>query len=177
MTTSQPNRYAGQGPALSLEPYEDAELRASDNWYDPATLATGWDISFGCRINIGPSFDRFEVSVHVSDAAQRDGSARVPTTPAELRTFAAQILAVANRHDDLNRGENGWRDGDQVVTVAADHLSLWHRRGGLWRLDFTDNPTLTDEAIDTWLAAGRIVHVQTPRSDKDTPSVDQRAAS
>jgi hypothetical protein len=94
----QRSRWAGP-PTLITEMHEDAETRADDDQMDPATLYVGWDISFGCRINFGPSFDRFEVSVHVSDAAKRDGYARIATTSDELRLLAAHLVAVADRAD------------------------------------------------------------------------------
>lgn len=90
--------WMGIGPVLAEEVHEDAEERAWDDQIDPASLYVGWDVSFGCRINFGPSFDRFEVSVHVSDAAQRDGHARCDTSPEELRLLAAHLIAVADRH-------------------------------------------------------------------------------
>jgi hypothetical protein len=99
------SKWAGP-PHLLTEMYEDAELRSDDDQMDPSTLYVGWDISFGCRLNFGPSFDRFEVSVHVSDAAKRDGVARLATTPDELRLFAAHLVAVADRADATTLGRS-----------------------------------------------------------------------
>lgn len=102
MSAGTRRRWAG-APTLSTEMHEDAEVRDPDDQMDPSTLYVGWDISFGCRINFGPSFDRFEVSVHVSDAARRDGVARIDTTPDELRQLAAHLIAVADRADETSR--------------------------------------------------------------------------
>ncbi len=60
------------------------------------SLAVGWDVSFGCRINFGPStLHPTRVSVHVSDYAKRDGIAVLDVTPGHLRMLAHHLLAVA----------------------------------------------------------------------------------
>lgn len=66
----------------------------------PGTLSAGWDVSFGCRVNFGPNpGGELRVSVHVSDAAQRDGVAVTPTTSQDLRALARHLLAVARDAD------------------------------------------------------------------------------
>lgn len=82
------------------EPYADPDLDSQhDEDGEPidGTLSAGWDVSFGCRINFGPSPDGdLRVHVSVSDHAKRSGVAVSPTTPQQLRTLAAHLLAVAD---------------------------------------------------------------------------------
>jgi hypothetical protein len=62
----------------------------------PGTLSAGWDISWGCRINFGPGPDGdLRVDVHVSDKAQKDGVAQLPTTPDDLRALANHLYRIA----------------------------------------------------------------------------------
>lgn len=82
-------------PELVRDPDDDGE--PAIGW-----LAVGWDVSFGCRMNFGPDPDgSLRVSVHVSDAAKRDGVAVTPTTPESLRLLASHLLAVADEAEWL----------------------------------------------------------------------------
>lgn len=78
----------------SLEPEYD------ENGPIPGTLTAAWDIAFGCRVNFGPAPDgTLQVSVHVSDRAQRNGVAVLATSPEQLRTLARQLETVATEQE------------------------------------------------------------------------------
>lgn len=88
-------------PSLWAEHDQDGE----PDW-DLSTLTASWDVSFGCRINFGPDPDGvLRVSVHVSDAAKRDGMARLPVTPDDLRQMAVYLNDVADRADQVTDTE------------------------------------------------------------------------
>lgn len=88
-------------PSLWAEHDQDGE----PDW-DLSTLTASWDVSFGCRINFGPDPDGvLRVSVHVSDAAKRDGMARLPVTPDDLRQMAVYLNDVAVRSDQVTDTE------------------------------------------------------------------------
>lgn len=66
----------------------------------PGTSAVGWDISFGCRLN----FDQFDGGLRfllsISDFPQKLGVEQRAVTPAQLRSYANQLLALADLVDE-----------------------------------------------------------------------------
>ena len=113
-------------PDLFAEHDEDGAPR-------PGTLAVGWDMSFGCQINVAPNCDGdLQVSVHVSDRAQRDcvatraitpndheqvpGTTRAPTDAAHVESFRLALAAATRRYPGaparaVTLYAEGWADG------------------------------------------------------------------
>lgn len=71
----------------------------------------GWDLSFGCRLNVGVDDcvdgHPLTISAHFSDADHTRGFVKREVTPQQLVEFAALLLRVAVECTAADRGERG----------------------------------------------------------------------
>jgi len=65
-------------------------------------VAAGWDISFGCRLNVVQDRDGLPyVSVHLSDHDLRNGFSSRSTTREQIRQFAYHLLKLTEEMDEF----------------------------------------------------------------------------
>lgn len=83
--------------AVYADPDTRFEVDETGEEYDPGSECVGWDLAFGCRINLGHNQamdNELQVSVHVSDGTAKQGGETRKVTDAQLSDFAHRILVM-----------------------------------------------------------------------------------
>lgn len=105
--TAQPIRPVMREPEVLPEYYdEDGEGQ---------NLGVGWDLSWGCKLTLGPDDDgQWSVTISMSDEDQRRGILVRAVTREQVRAYVEHLLGLVAPEDELRAGL-----GDSVAEITA----------------------------------------------------------